>query len=78
MQDYSKDSASLPSVILCADELGISLSVLFSFSWFIIIFGIVVEMCNSVEIVVAFLFICIHVGIQKLNKNSRGLEVFDA
>ena len=58
-----------------------------SFSWFIIMFCKSVD-CNSVEIVAAFLFICIHVGIridkvyreffgrmEKLNKNSKGLEV---
>ena len=70
MQDYSQDSVSLPSVILCADELGISLSVLFSFSWFIIMFGIVVEMCNSVEIVAAFL-VYLH---SHWNSDIQGLQ----
>ena len=62
MQVYSHDSASLPSVILCAHELGMSLSVLFS--WFIIMFDIVVVFCISDGLWRRFLFICIQAGIR--------------
>ena len=57
-------------MILCADAFGLSLSVLFSFSWFFIMFGIVVEMCNSVKIVAAFL-VYLH---SRLNSDIQGLQ----
>ena len=69
MKVYSQDSASLPPV-LCADALGLSLSVLFSFSWFIIMFGIILEMCNSVKIVAAFL-VYLH---SRWNSDIKGLQ----
>ena len=62
MQDFSQDLACVPSVILCANELGIRLSVLFS--WFIIMFGIVVVIRISDGLWRRFLFICIQAGIR--------------